>query len=60
MHMRPVPSAPSSGTPRENEAKFRDVVGLKKGPVGIGPAGSVYGDNSSYRETRGTRGSPCG
>ena len=31
-------------------------------PVGTRPAGSVFGDNSFYRETWGTRreGSPCG
>ena len=45
---------------------FRDVTVwvLQKGPVGTGPAGSVFGENSFYRETRGTRrgggGSPCG
>ena len=62
--MRPEPGAPSSGTPRENQAKFRDgtVCVLKKGPVGTGPGVSVFGENSFYRETRGRRrgGSPCG
>ena len=47
---------PSSGTPRASKAKFWDVTvwGLCKNPVGTGPAGSVLGDNSLYRETRGT------
>ena len=53
-----MPVAPSSGTPRESQAKFRDgtVWGLQKGPVGTGPAGSVFRGNSVYQETRGTRG----
>ena len=62
--MRPEPGAPSSGTLPESQAKFRDgtVWVLKKGPVGTGPGGSVFGENSFYRETRGRRrgGSPCG
>ena len=55
--MRPVPGASSSGTSRESQAIFRDetVWVLKKGPVGTGPAGSVFGENSFYRETRGSR-----
>ena len=58
-HRRPVPGAPSSGTPRESQAKVRDgtVLGLYKGPLG-----SVFGESLFYRETWGTRlwGSPCG
>ena len=40
--------APSSGTPLESQAKFRDgtMWVLEKGPVGTGPAGSVFGENS--------------
>ena len=55
-HRRPVSGAPSSGTPRESQAKFRHgtVWVLEKGPVGTGPSGSVFGENSFYRETRGT------
>ena len=55
-HRRPVPGAPSSGTPRKSQAKFRagTVCGLWKGPVGTGPVGSVFGGKSFYRETRGT------
>ena len=55
--MRPEPGAPSSGTLPESQAKFRDgtVWVLKKGPVGTGPGGSVFGENSFYRETRGRR-----
>ena len=47
-HKRYVPDAPSRGTPRKSQAKFRDdtVSGLYKGPVGTGPAGSVFGENS--------------
>ena len=39
-----------------------DRVGIVEGSLGTGPAGSVFGENSFYRETRGTRrgGSPCG
>ena len=59
-----MPDAPSSDTSRESQAMFREgtVRVLYKGPVGTGPAGSVFGENSLYRETRGTRrgGSPCG
>ena len=34
----------------------RDRVGdCRKGPVGTGPAGSVFGENSFCRETRGTK-----
>ena len=42
----------SNGTPRESQANFRDgtVLGLLKGPVGTGPAGSVFWENSFYRE----------
>ena len=62
--MRREPGAPSSGTPRESQAKFRDgtVWVLWKGPVGTGPGGSVFGENSFYRETLGRRRgeSPCG
>ena len=52
-----MPGAPSSRTSRESQAMFRDgtVWVLKKGPVGTGPAGSVFGVNSLYRETWGTR-----
>ena len=55
--MRPEPGAPSSSTPRESQAKFRDgtVWVLWNGPVGTGPGGSVFGDDSFYRETRGRR-----
>ena len=55
-----VLGAPSSGTPRESQTKFRDE--LEKGPVGTRPTGSVFGKNSFCRETWGTRlrGSPCG
>ena len=63
-HRRHVPGAPSSDTPRESQAKFRDgtVCGLYTGPVGNGPVGWVFGENSFYRNTWGTgRGeSPCG
>ena len=50
-----MPGAPSSGTPRESQAKFRDgtVWGLWKGPVDTAPAGSVFGENSFYQETPG-------
>ena len=33
----------------------RDRVGILEGPVGTGPAGSVFEENLFYRETRGTR-----
>ena len=48
---------PSSTMPRESQAKFRDgtVWGFYKCPVGTGPAGSVFGEISFYRETRVTR-----
>ena len=48
-----MPGAQSSGTPRESQVKFRDetVWRLYKGPVGTGPAGSVFGENSFYRKT---------
>ena len=63
VHRGPVPGAPTSGTPRESQAKFRDgaVWGLKKGPVVTGPAGSVFGDNSFYQKNLYTRrgGSAC-
>ena len=59
-----MPGAPSRGTPRESQAKFRDgtVSGLYKGPVGTGPAGSVFEENSFYRKPLDTRrgGTPCG
>ena len=57
INVRPVPGTSSSGTSRESQAIFRDetVWVLKKGPVGTGPAGSVFGENSFYRETRGSR-----
>ena len=44
-HMKPVPGAPSRGTPRESQAKLRDgtVSGLYKDPVGTGPAGQHSG-----------------
>ena len=65
-HRRPVPDAPSRGTPLKSlsQAKFRDraVWGLQKGPVITGPATTVFGENEFYRVTLGTRpvGSPCG
>ena len=30
-------------------------MGIVAGSVGTGPTGSVFGENSFYRETRGTR-----
>ena len=63
-HRRRVPGAPSSGTSRESQAKFREgtMWGLYKGPVGIEFVGSVFGETSFYRENWGTKqgGSPCG
>ena len=52
-----MPGAPSRGTPRESQPNFRDgtVSGLYKGPVGTVPAESVFGENSFYRKTWGTR-----
>ena len=46
--------SPSSGKPRESQAKFRagTVRGLKKGHVGTGSVGSAFGENSFYLETR--------
>ena len=49
-HRRPVSGAPSSGTPRESQAKFRHgTVWVLLPPL---PAGSLFGGNSFYRETR--------
>ena len=41
---------PSSGTSRASQEKFKDgtVLGLYKGPVDTGPAGSVFWENSVY------------
>ena len=41
-----LPGAQSSGTSRESQAKFKDgiVWRLYKGPVGTGPAKSVFGE----------------
>ena len=52
-----MPGAPSSGAPRESQANFREETmwGLKKGTVDTGPVGSVFGENSYYRESWGTR-----
>ena len=38
---------------RESQANFRvgTVLGLSQGLVGTGPAGSVFGEISFYRET---------
>ena len=59
-----MPGTQSSGTPRKSQANFKEgtVWGLYKGLVGIGSVGSVIGENSSYRETCGTRrrGPLCG
>ena len=43
-HRRLVPDVPNSGTPRERQAKVRDVtvLGLYKAPVGTGHADSVF------------------
>ena len=51
-YRKPVPGSPSSGTPRESQVKFRDgtVWVLKKGLVATGPGGSIFGENSFYRE----------
>ena len=59
-HRRIVSGTPSSGT--QGKVQGRDCVGFVEGSCGTGPAGSVFGENSLYRETRGTRlgGSPCG
>ena len=57
-----MPDAPNSGTSRESQAnQGRDRVGIVEGTVSYGPVGSVFGENSFYRETWGTRrgGSPC-
>ena len=57
------PLWPTGAGPRGNSLPpFGTMWGLEKNPVGTGPAGSVFGENSYYRETRGTRrrGSPCG
>ena len=43
-----MPGAPSSGTPRESQENFR-------AGTGTGPVGLVFGENSFYRETWGTR-----
>ena len=50
---------PATGEPGKFQG--RDHVGIVEGYC-TGPAGSVFGENSFYRETRGTRrgGSPCG
>ena len=63
-HRRPVPSDPSSGTPRESQAKFRDVTvwGLCRrvmwvpGPLGQYSAIIVLSRNLGYK----TEVSPCG
>ena len=60
VHRRPVPGAPAILRHDRVRQSSGTVWGLKKGPVGTGPAGSVYGDNLFYREIRGARGSPCG
>ena len=54
---RPVLGAPSGATSQESQAKFTDGTrwGLQQGLVSTGPAESVYGENSFYRETRDTR-----
>ena len=57
-HRRHVFCAPpSSGSPQESQAVFSDgtVWGLWKGSVSTGPAGSVFEENSFYRQTWGTR-----
>ena len=50
---RRVPGAPSSGTPRKDQANFRvgTVWGLGKGPVGTRPVESAFGKNSFRQET---------
>ena len=52
-----INGAPSSGISRESQALFRDgtVWVVWKGPLRTGPAWSVFGENSFYRETLGTR-----
>ena len=52
-----MPGAPSSGAPRESQPNFSEETmwGLKKGTVDTGPVGSVFGENSFYRETWDTR-----
>ena len=59
--MRLVPGAPSSGTPRENQVKFRDgtLRGFYKGPVGTVLAGSIFGEKSFYRDTWGMEAPHC-
>ena len=55
-----VPGALSTGEP--GKVQGQDHVGIVESPVDTGPAASVFGKNSFYRETRGTRlgVSPCG
>ena len=46
---------PPAAVRHEGQEKFRDgtMWGLKRGPLGTGPAASVFEENSFYRETRG-------
>ena len=52
-----MPGAPGSDTPRKSQARFRHGIklGLQKDIVDTGPAGSVFGKKSFYRETWGAR-----
>ena len=56
VHKRPVPGAPTAVRHgRARQSSGTGSCGNVEGSVGTEPAGSVFGDNSVYRETWGKR-----
>ena len=57
-----MPGAPSSGTPRESQAKFRDRVEIVEGTCGYWARGVSIPGRFVLSKNPGTRtgGSPCG